>query len=126
MLARASEGRIYLCRFPLRPAVDNGEIFLLNPPPLHGQTEVSRGRGIFRDQDKAACFTIEPVDDRNLSPIDEFKGEQFAEGRPEGRCAVGLARMYEKEGRLVDEEEIFRLGDNAKFRWNPCAISGRR
>jgi len=106
--------------------VNDGEIFLLDMTTLHCQPKASRGSGIFRDQDKAAGFAIEPVDNGNLPAIDQLEGEQLAQGGPKRRCAVGFGRMNEEEGRLVDYEVIFRLGDNAKFRRRPCAFRGRR
>ena len=82
MLALARERRVRPCRFPLRPAVHDGEIFLLDMTTLHREAEASRGRGIFRDQDKAAGLAIEPVDDRNLPAVDQLEGEQLAQARP--------------------------------------------
>ena len=75
MLALTSQGRVHRHRVPLRPAMHDGEIFLLDEPAFHCEAEAPCGRGVFRDQNKTARLAIEPVDDRNLPAIDEFEGE---------------------------------------------------
>ena len=47
--------------FPFRPAPNNGEILFAQLLLLHQQSESTRGRGGFCDQNQAARFAVESV-----------------------------------------------------------------
>ncbi len=63
MLTPAGERGVDARVFPLRPAVNNREVFLLNQVALHRETKAPRGGRIFRNQNKPACLAVEPVHD---------------------------------------------------------------
>jgi hypothetical protein len=130
------DGRVLVCALarercidprllPFRPAVHDREILLRDFTPFHGATEAPRRGGIFRDQDETARLAIEPVDDRDLTAVNQLVGEQLAQRGPERRGAIGLARMNEKKGRFVDQKVIVRLGYDAKSGRHPCVLRGR-
>ena len=79
MLSLSIERRIDYCRLPFRPAPNNGEIFFVNALLLHQQPESPGGRGRFGDEHEPAGFAVQPVDDRDLSAVCDFEGQQFAE-----------------------------------------------
>jgi len=58
MFALSIERRVDSFRFPIRPAPTDREIFFVETPLLHEQSESARGRGCFRDQNNAARFAI--------------------------------------------------------------------
>lgn len=106
--------------------MDDREIFLLDTVLFHRTSEPARsGRG-FRDQDEAASFAIEPVDDGNLPAIDQLKSKQLAQRRPESRGAVRFARMNEQERWLVDHKVIVRLIDDPEVERKPCLLRSRK
>ena len=47
-------------------AVDNGQIFLLDGATLQNFSQFTGGFGIFCDDDNAAGFAVEPVDQMGL------------------------------------------------------------
>src|SRR3954468_9460514 len=100
------EGGIDGGRFPIRPTPDEGEIFLRDLLPLHEQTKPPGRRGILRDQDQAAGFTIEPIDDGNLAAIRDLKGEQLLQFAPERARVRRFRGMNEEKRRLVDDDEV--------------------
>src|SRR5438132_12453032 len=63
MFSLSIHRRFYPFRFPIRPAPNNREIFFVQMSILHEQTESSRGRGSFCDQDNAARFAVEAIHD---------------------------------------------------------------
>src|SRR3954468_18228940 len=99
-------------RFPVGPTPDDGEIFLPDLLLLHEQTETSRRRGIFCDQNKTAGFTIEPVNDGYLAAVGELKGEQLFQFAPERARVRWLCGMHEEKRRLVDNDNVLAFRDD--------------
>src|SRR5438105_10425657 len=67
MLSLPIHWRIDRFRFPIRPSPHDREIFFVQTPLLHEQSESSRGGRSFRDQHHTARLTIEAIDDRDLA-----------------------------------------------------------
>ena len=116
MIALPLERGIDHVPFPLRPAPHDREIFFQESLSLHEQTETARGHLCLGHQNEAAGFAIEPVNDRNLSAIGNFKCEHFAQSLPKCRGSIRLLRVCQQQRRLIDHNVIGRLIDNPKAR----------
>ena len=80
------------------PGVGTVDVQLLALNDFHGALEAPRGglarsgRG-FGDEDHAACFAVESVDERNLAAIGDLVGEEFAQAVPKRLRPARLARV---------------------------------
>ena len=83
--------------------------------PLHEQSKFSGGRRRFRDENETTCFAVEPIYDRNLTAVGNFKGEQFAQLLPKCRCSARLCGMDEKKRRFIHDDVIVRLIDDLEM-----------
>ncbi len=91
---------------PYRPAPDDREILFRDPLTLHRDPELPRCLRCFRHEHKAARFAIKPVNERYLTAVREFVGEQGAQLSPECPRLAGLCRMNEQKWRLINHEII--------------------
>src|SRR5205085_5818952 len=82
MLSLPIHRRVDRFRFPIRPSPNDREIFFVQTPLLHEQSESSRGGRSFRDQYQTARLAIEAIDDRDLAAIRNFEREQLAQLLP--------------------------------------------
>ncbi len=70
-------------------------------PLLHGEACVAGGGGVFRDEDDAAGFAVEAIDDGDLAAGGELVAEEVAKAVPESAGAARFARVHEEAGRFV-------------------------
>ena len=109
------QGRVDGGRFPLGPTPNNGEIFLCDPLLLHEQAKASRRRRIFRDENDAAGFAIESIDDGDLATIRDLVGEELFQFSPKGAGVAGFGRMNEQKWRLIDDDKIVAFRDDLEI-----------
>lgn len=84
-------------------------------PPLHGETELAGGAGVFGDEHSAAGLAVESIDDGNLAAIGDFVGEKAAQAVPEGFHAAGGAGVDFEWGGFVHNDVVFRLIEDGEF-----------
>lgn len=101
--------------FPFRPTPNNRQILLFQPALLHEQSKSSGGCRCFRDENETTRFAVEPVYDRNLAAIGNFKGEQFAQLLPERIYPTWFRGMNEEEWRFIHNDVIVRLIDDLEM-----------
>jgi hypothetical protein len=94
---------------------DEGEVFFMNLPPLHGEREAAGGFGIFGDEDEAGRFAVEAIDDGEAGAVGDVVGEEFLEAVEEGGRVIGIAGVDEEVrgfchddviGGFVDDGEV--------------------
>jgi hypothetical protein len=66
------------------------------------------------NQNDPARFTIQTVDERDLTSTGYFIGKKFLQMIPEGDRAIRLARMDKKEWRLLNGEKIGCFSQNGE------------
>ena len=112
MFPSSIQRRVDHFAFPFRPAISDSDVFFLKSLLLHQQAKFSRyGRG-FCDQHKTARFAIEPINDRYLAAIRDFKSEEFAQLFPESRSVVRFGRMRQQKRRLIHDEIVVGFLDD--------------
>ena len=119
IIALASNGRVDLQLFPLRPAIDQSRVSLPDFVGLHQERKLPGACRGFTDQDQAAGLAVEPVDNRDLSPVDHLEGQKLPQPVPECVTAVGLARVHLQMGRLVNNHPLGALVDELEL---PAAV----
>ena len=111
---------IHCFPFPRRPAPNNRKILLGDALFLHQQTEPPRRGRRFCDQDKPACFAIEPVYYGDLSAVGDFKSQQTGQFAPQCGWPVRLRRMHQQQRWFLDYDVIFALRDYGESGRDSC------
>lgn len=97
-----------------RVTVDEGEVFLFDFPPLHEQRQAACGILVLGRERESARFSVEPVDDADLTAIRDFVGEKTSQFVPEGGSHPRLAGVGLQKGRLVHHQEIVVLKNHSR------------
>jgi hypothetical protein len=102
-----SQGRVDEAVLLADVAMHYGKIFFLNEAVFQGFAERAGGLRIFRDQNHAAGFAVEAVDQIRLEAWGLSAGGQMQTGAADeaGRLAV-LGGMTDQAGGFVDREQV--------------------
>lgn len=112
--ALADDRGIHAEGFPLRVAMDEGEIGFGDAALLHGDGRRSRGGGVFCHQNDAAGFAVQAIDEGDLPGVRDFVGEEVAQAVPQGSWPIRLARVDEESRRFFDRNQIGCLAKDAE------------
>jgi len=107
----------------LRPAVDDHQVRLPDFPLLHRHGGGSGGLRGLGDEHGPAGLPVEPVDERDLSPVDQFVAEEFPEGVPERAGAVRLRRVHEEAGRFGNGQQVGGFPEDLEVCLNSAHIA---
>jgi len=107
-----AERRVNQTMFFVHAAMHDGEVFFFDGAAFQNFSQFAGGPGIFRDDNHAAGFAVEPVDEMRLRGISQMQARAADQT---GHLAV-LGRMTDKSGGFVDDEQsvIFK-NDLKKF-----------
>jgi len=120
-LAPADDGGVDLEIFIRRVAGDDREIGLPDFSLLHRDGGLARGGRGFGDEDHAARFAVEAVDERHLAIVRDLVGKEFAQAVPKRLRPARLARMDQQAGWFVHGDQVGRFAENPEL----CLISHR-
>jgi hypothetical protein len=102
--------RINQAVFLANVAVDDGEIFFFNRAAFEDFSKFPGDLGFFRDDDNAASFAVEAVDEMRRRGISQMQPRAADQA---GSLAV-LGRMADESGRFVDDQQFVVLVDDVK------------
>jgi len=102
-------------------AGEDREVGLPDFPLLHSDGGLACGGGGFGNEDHAARFAVETVDERNLAAVRDLVGEKFAQAVPQRLWPARLARVDQQAGGFVHGEQVGRFAENPEL----CLISHR-
>ena len=71
---------------------------------------------VFGDEDEAAGFAIEAIDDREARAVGDVVGEQVVQAIEQCGWAIGLGGVDLEGGWFVDDDPVVGFGDDAKVR----------
>ena len=112
MFALAIQSSVHDFGFPFRPAPNDGEILFAQPLLLHQQSEPTRGRGGFCNQNQAARLAVESVHNRDLTAAGNFECQKLAQFFPETSRLIRLCRVNQKKWRFIDDDVIVGFIDD--------------
>lgn len=94
-----------------RPTGDEGEVLLADFAAHHRFGNGAGGRGIFGDEDQAAGFAVEAVDNGEGGAVGEVVSEEGAEAVPQGGGAARFGGVNLEGRGFVDHDPIRALVD---------------
>ncbi len=112
--ALADDRGVHAEGFPLRVALNEGEIGLADPALLHGDGCRSSGGGVFCHQNDATGFAVQAVDEGDLPGVRNFESKEVAQAVPQGPWAARLARVDEEARRFFNRNQIGCFTDDAE------------
>ena len=100
--------------FPLRPAVNECDVGLVNFTILHCHAEEAGEFVILRDEHDAAGLAVEAVDDGNLAAVSDLIRQEIAETMPESGRAIRITGVDLQRSRFVDDDVAVGLVDDGE------------